>query len=187
MALTPLSSSTPYITAAQVFDYYSRSIVADFLKATPTAPRPSYLAMVDPTNPAGIRLLRFLGRGAGEIESHCLMGKRYQPADLAALTGNSAAFLQGLNAARGMWFGYQATKPGTARPEDCPGAVESLEILKALKAGDQIFGFDETADAGLLDTQTGDPAKLQSSQVVNEAARFFGTGGREQWGGWPRW
>ena len=174
MAQTPLSSSSAYVTAAQVFNFYSRSIVADVLKALPTSPRPSYLAMLDATNPAGARLLEFAKRGAGEIESYCLLGKRYQPVDLAALTGVSATFLQGLNAAEAVWFGYQATKPASADRKDCPGALEALNVLEALGKGDRIFGLDETAEAGLIATSLPNPGQLASSRVVLDAARFFG-------------
>lgn len=174
MAQTPLSSAAGYCTPLGVLTLFSRSIVADFLKETPNAPRPSFLAMLDASNPAGARLLTFIKRAAGEIESYCLLGKRYYPVDLAALSGVSAEFLTGINAARAVWFGFQASRPGSADPKDCPGAIETIAVLEALGKGERIFGLDETAEAGLWKTGTPAPGLLATSRVVLEASRFFG-------------
>lgn len=173
MAQTPNSSSSAYVTAVQLFDFYTRSIVADTLRWSPSAPRPSYMAMTDSANPAGAKLLVHLNRGAGEIEAACGIAKRYVPDDLAALTGVSQTLLQGLNAARCMWSLYQILKPGSARPEEVPGAKESAELLKSLRDGEMIFGFFETQDAGLPSVVQANPQALLTPNVVGYALRLF--------------
>lgn len=174
MPQTPNSATTPYCSASQFFDFYSPPLAADVLRAAPEAPRPSYLAMLDPANPAGAKLLVFLSQGAGEIEAACGIARRYVPADLQALTGVSQTLLRGLNAARAMWGLYRRLKPGSARPDDCPGAKESFELLKALRDGEMVFGFDETQEAGLPSVQQANPGKLLTPNVVGKAYRLFG-------------
>ena len=136
-------------------------------------PRPSYLAMIDPANPAGARLVVHLNRGAGEIEAACGIAQRYLPLDLQALAGVSQILLQGLNAARSMWSMYQILKPGSARPDDVPGARESADLLKALRDGEMIFGFDETQESGLPTVQQAQPSQLLTPNVVGYAQRLF--------------
>lgn len=171
--MTPASTTTPYVTAEQFFTYYAYQLAGDMLRATPESPRPSYLAMLDQTNPAGEKLYTFLLYGAGEIESVCLIAKRYQAADLQALTGASAEFLRALNAARSMWAMYRRLKPGTARPEDVPGCKESMEVMKALRDGEMIFGFLETQEAGLPTVNQAQPQQLLTPNVVARASRLF--------------
>lgn len=173
MPQTTNSSAAPYLTAFRFFDYYAPQLAADMLRATPDAPRPSYLAMVDPANPAGQRLLVFLGRGAGEIEAACSIAQRYSPADLNNLTGVSQDLLQGLNAARAMWGIYQRLKPGSARPEDCPGAKESEALLDALRDGQRVFSFFETQAAGLPVVSAPNPSMLLTPNIVGRATRLF--------------
>lgn len=173
MAMTPSSSATPYCSAAEFFDFYTQPLAADMLKSDPDGPRPSYLAMLDSTNPAGAKLLNALRRGAGEIESVCQIAARYTAADLLALDGMSAVLLKGLNAARAMWSIYQRLKPGSAKPEDVPGAKESFELLKDLRDGAKVFSYEEVQDAGLPSVQPPSPQNLQTPNVVGRAYRLF--------------
>lgn len=182
MPMTSVSSATPYCSSVQFLTFYAPTIAADMLKARPESPRPSYLAMIDPNNPAGQRLMFFLGRGAGEIEAACSKGHRYDPLDLAALTGVSQTLLQGLNAARTMWALYQKLKPGSARPQDCPAAMESEAMLKELRDGNLIFTFAEVQDADLPSVQPqGNPQGLLTANVVSRAARIFPGYGLNAW------
>lgn len=177
MAQTPRTSSAAYVTAKQAMSFVARQLWADILRETPEQPRPSYLAMLDPANPAGDRLLYYLKEGAGEIEAACGVAKRYLPDDLNALTGVSAVLLQKLNTARALWTGYQFLKPATARPDECPGAKESAELLKMLRDGEMIFGFTESQDAGLPSVQEASPNLLVTPNVVGYATRLFPTYG----------
>lgn len=182
---TSASATTPYVTAAQFFDFFSPQLASDVLRATPDAPRPSYLAMLDPTNPAGAKLLVFLSRGAGEIEAACAIARRYSPLDLQALRGMSQVLLRGLNAARSMWGLYQRLKPGSARPEDCPGAKESESLLRDLRDGQKVFTFEETMDAGLPEVQPANPNRLLTPNVISRAYRLFPGYGLNSVGNYP--
>lgn len=173
MAQTPLSSDYPYCDAFGFFNFVAPQVAADVLRQYPEAPRPSYLAMVDPANPAGQRLLSYLQYGSGEIEAKCFVSKRYTPDDLRALTGDGLVFLQGLTAARAVWKAYQFLKPGAARPDDCPGAKESAAFLDLLGKGEAIFGLLETAEAGLPTVVQAQPSALLTPDVVTRVSRLF--------------
>lgn len=169
------TSETPYVSAAQFLQCYAKPIVADLCRVVPSAPPPSYLALLDQTNPAGIRLYQHLKIGAGEIEAACTVSKRYSPADLNALTGVSQLLLQKLNAARSMWSLAMYLKPLTARPEEVPMAKESAELMMMLKDGVLIFGFLESAEAGLPSVNAPSLPKLITPDVVSRANRLFPT------------
>ena len=171
--MSPNSSASAYCDSVTALKFVARQIWADNLREIPEAPRPSYLAMIDPANPAGDRLILYLNEGAGEIEAACGIAQRYLPADLAALTGVSQVLLQKINAARALWQGYQFLRPGSADQKACPGATESEELLKALRDGELIFGFFETQQAGLPEVKQAQPSKLLTPNVVGRAARLF--------------
>lgn len=175
MAQLSNSANSAYCTPAQFFLCYAPTIVADLLRplTNPTGPPPSYLAMCDATNPAGVKLAMHLGIGAGEIESKCARTKRYLPEDLQALTGVSRMLLQKLNAARGMWSLCQNLKPLTARPDEVPMATESAVMLEELNQGLAIFTFEETEDAGLPSVVPARPQMLVTPNVVARAYRLF--------------
>lgn len=173
MAQTPNSTTAPYCDAATFLTFYAPQIVADVLRAGPDAPRPSYLAMLDSTNPAGAKLLKFLLLGSGEVEAACQVSKRYTPADLQGLTGASAALLQKLTAARTMWGVYQRLKPGSARPDEVPMARESDQLLTDLRNGEKIFAFVESQDAGLPAVVPANPGALVGPNVLSRAYRLF--------------
>ncbi len=175
MALTSNSASTPYLTAEDFLLCYAPTIVADLLRpaTNPNAPPPSYLAMLDVTNPAGAKLYRHMGIGAGEIESACAIAKRYLPLDLQALAGMSQLLLIKLNAARGFWSLAQTMRPLTARLEDVPYAMESNEMLGELRDGQRIFTFDETEAAGLPTVVPPNPNRLVTPNLIARCNRLF--------------
>ena len=173
MPQTPDSSPDPYVTPAAALEMYTQAIVADALRPTPAAPPPSYLAILNANSVAGARWLRHLRVGAGEIEAACTVARRYSPADLRALTGVSRDLLEKLNAARGFWSLMQYLKPMTARPEEVPMAKESWELLKLLQAGEWVFGFLESQEAGLPSVNPAQSTRLLTPNVVGYARRLF--------------
>ena len=173
MPLTSVSTSTPYCTASQFFTLYAYQLAGDMLRVNPDAPRPSLMAMLDQTNPAGARLFQFLLLGSGEVESACSVASRYTPLDLAALTGASAVLLQELTAARAMWGMYKRLRPGSARPEEVPGVKESMEMLKSLRDGEALFTFSESMAAGNPSVKPAQPQQLLTANVVQRASRLF--------------
>jgi hypothetical protein len=172
VAQTPLSATTPYCSVADLFVYHDSDQVADALRQG-NAARPSLAAMADPTSEAGGRLLRFLLAASGRLEAVCLIGRRYVPEDLQALTGASLEMLKKLVADLAFWQLAQRRQPGTADPKTVPGALEALEMLKALRDGETVFGFEETADAGLPDVIPARPDLLLTPNAVGRARRIF--------------
>lgn len=173
MPQTTDSSAAAYVDGPTFFTFVAPQIAADMLRAQPESPRPSYLAMIDPNNPAAQKLLTFLRAGAGEIESACAISKRYSPADLNSLTGVSQQLLQSLNSYRALWALFKRLRPGTANPDEVPGAKESAILLQDLRNGERIFSFEESAEAGLPSVNPPMPSQLQTGFIVGRAARLF--------------
>lgn len=175
MAQTILSSSTPYCLAAELFVYHDSDQVADMLRQGDDA-RPSYVSMVTITTEPGAKLYRLLKAAAGRIETVALIGKRYAPADLAALYASDTTgkeMLVKLNADLAFWAICQRRQPNASDPKNVPGALEAMEMLKALRDGEAVFAFQETAEAGLVDVVQAQPAQLYTPNVVRRAARLF--------------
>jgi hypothetical protein len=172
MAQTPLSTSTPYCSATDLFVYHDQDQVADMLRTGDTT-RPSLASMLDSSTAVGAMLRRFLMAGSGQIESTCLIGRRYVPEDLQALTGASLETLVKLNADLTFWALCKRRQPNASDPRNVPGAMEAVEMLKALRDGESVFGFEETADAGLPDVIQARPDRLLTPNAVARAVRIF--------------
>lgn len=175
MALTPYTSTSAYCTAEDMFEYHDPNQIADMLRDGPL-PRPSIMDMLNSSSVVGARLLRLLKSAAGRIESTCLIGKRYQPVDLAALYASGSVggeTLIKLNADLAFWQLCQRRQPNAADPRNVPGAVEVTEFLAALKNGDAVFAFEESAAAGLPTVQQAQPNNLLTPNVVRKAVRMF--------------
>lgn len=169
MAQTPLTGSAPYLTAARVWVYRDERRVLQLLRDD-DAPADKADAETATTTEGG-RLLAALAGASGELEEYALAGGRYTPADLAALTGNQLARLEGLVADLAFWRLAKRRWPD-CRPEDVSGAAEALAALERLGRGQTIFGTVESAAAGL--TATADTDRTGTGTTVLESRRFFG-------------
>lgn len=175
MAQTVQSSSSAFCTVEELFEYHDEDQVADMLRRGDNA-RPSYLSMTTATTTTGILLRKFLKVGAGRIETVCLIGKRYQPVDLVELYASDTVgreTLVKLNADLAFWALVQRRQPMSADPKNVPGALEAMEMMKALRDGEAIFAFQQAAEAGLPDVVQARPAALYTPNVVRRAARLF--------------
>ena len=128
MPQTPLSAATPYCAAADFLEYHDAAQIADWLRDGP-GPRPSRSALLDGTHPVGARLVKLLLASSGEVESACLVGKRYTPEDLQSLTGAGAEYLRKLTADLAFWRLAQRRTPMSADPEQVPGARQAIQEL----------------------------------------------------------
>ncbi len=174
MAQTPLSTATPYCSALKLFTYHDAQQCADMLRDG-DGPRPSRLCILDPTSDPGAVLLEILLGASGELESACLIGDRYSPTDLGALTGSGLQRLTKLVADLAFWTLAQRRQPSSADPEKVPGAKQALAELDRLRNGERIFGLQESANAGLPDVSEPEPTRNLGSPVVSQSSRFFGT------------
>jgi hypothetical protein len=182
---TPVSSLTPYCTAARFLQYHDWQQVADMAKDG-DAPRPTRASLVNAASEAGGLVANMLMAASGELDSAVLAGKRYDPVDLAALVGNGAEYLAKIVADLAFWRLCQRRQPGTANPERVPGAKQALDEMDKLRAGERIFAFLETQQAG-VPSNVVPQVPAESSKVLTQAGRLFGnhgTGGYGSHGGY---
>lgn len=176
MAQTPTSTSTPYLTAADLWAYITPEIVGDALREVADDPRPSRSALEDTTSGVGALLNTLLLAACGELESATLVGQRYTVADLGALTGSGAAHRNRIIAGLVALPIYSRLKPGTADPRQVPLYAFAAGQVQLLQQGERIFGFTEAADAGLPSVNDPEPRNQKyPATVVSTATRYFGT------------
>lgn len=172
--MTPLSTATPYCSAALLLVHHDWQQVADMCRDG-QGPRPAKADLTDTNQSAGAIVLSKLMEASGELESACIAGKRYSPTDLAGLTGAGLTLLQALTAHLAFWRLQQRRQPVSADPNKVPGALQALTMLELLRSGERIFPTVEAADAGLpdtVDTTINNP--FRERRVVNQSRRFFG-------------
>lgn len=171
MAQTPNGGANPYLTAARLWLYRDARPVLDLLADDDT--RPTRSDAEDATTDAGKVLAAALAAASGDVEQHAMDGGKYLPEDLAAIVtagGNGAALVERLIATLAFWHLTQRRYPA-ASPEDA-GATAALDNLKALRAGEVIFGTVEAVAAGNESVTTLDPG--DNRRTVRAAARLFG-------------
>lgn len=169
MPQTPLTGSTPYLTAARIWLYKDQRPVLELLTDDDAIPTKSDAE--DSSTPAGGVLLAALSSASGEVEEYAMVGGRYLPVDLAALTGNGKGRLEGLVADLAFWRLSKRRWP-RLKLDEVSGAEEALAALKRLADGEVIFGTVESVDASVPDTTTLDPG--DDRRTVRAAGRFFG-------------
>lgn len=170
MPQTPLSGDTPYLSADRVWLYRDQRTVLELLADDDTVPTTTD-AENSGTGP-GAKLLAALQGASGEVEEHALVGGKYAPADLAALTGNIKVRLEGLVADLAFWRLSKRRWP-RLKPEDVSGAEEALDALKRLADGETMFGTVQAVEAGLPAVVTTDPG--DDRRTVRAASRYFGS------------
>lgn len=183
--MTPRSTDTPYCSATLLLVHHDWQQVADLVRDG-SAPRPTRAELLDEDSGSGQIVLAALLAASGELESACVAGKRYAPADLSGLTGAGASLLQSTIAHLAFWRLMQRRQPVSADPGNVPGAMQSLQLVQYLRDGERIFPTDEAADAGLpeaVDTTRDNQANRQR-RVVFQAGRLFGVRTADTNNGW---
>lgn len=128
------------------------------------------------------KLEAILMQASGRVEMACSVGEKYTPADLTALAAsetNMAETLAGLVADLAIPIIFRR------RPEilaQFPQVQEANNVLAALAEGSAaIFGFQETMDAGHMDSHYEEPDDIANRNLFTyQARRFFGTRGNRQ-------
>lgn len=103
-----------------------------------------------------------------------MVGGKYTPADLEALTGNMAKWLATIVAdlAAPQVLGRRFVE----FPEFQKRTDEANAVLAALSQGTMIFGLQEQIDAGRIDSEVETPQQVEARQMITYQARdFFGT------------
>lgn len=136
---TPVSSSTSYCTGAQLVQFYDVRWIGDRLQD-------AGIRVAGSSVPSDPNLAALLLSASGLIESKALRANKYTPADLQALTGASAAYLQRLTADVAVWMMLTRRNPAVSNLP--PGIQMALQTLQDLSDGVTVFGLQEKADAG---------------------------------------
>lgn len=163
---TPFSSTTSYLSAAEFLLRRDSRPVGRLCSDSDT-PVTAAALLTDP------KLAAALLGGSGEVEAAAIVGKRYTPAILAALTGASQARFFDLIADA---TEYRLWKR-RMNPSDSPSVdVEELNRkLEALRKGETIFGVLENAEAGMVSYHVEDAADVEERNMrTYQARRYFG-------------
>lgn len=163
---TPVSSATSYCSAADFFKYVDVRMIRDLIRDDGT--RANQQDALSDAN-----LTEALLSASGEVESACLVGNKYLPTDLAALTGASQALLRKTVA----WLAAGSILERRLYADrDFPPGVEKAELrLKDLREGVRIFGLQEVMDAGNSNTTFLTESDLETQNFATfQADRFFG-------------
>jgi hypothetical protein len=137
--------------------------------------------LLDNGTDAGIRVQAALDSAAGMIEAAVLRAKRYSTADLAGLTGNSAAFLVMIECEIAMAILF-ARKP-MFQIDNYKAALELQDMyLTQLRKGETIFDVAENADAGTPSYSAPSVVEVQSLGLIRDMARPYYPARRSQSG-----
>jgi hypothetical protein len=134
--------------------------------------------------PSHPTVLACLLDASGQVEQACQVGKRYSPADLAALTGVGRAGLYRLVTRLAMLLLFER-RPD--RELKVPEVVrQALDDLQKLRDGELLFPFVEAQDAGLptAEIETAEQVEARGG-IVQASSRLFGRRNNrvDPWGG----
>lgn len=175
MSVTPLSTSTPYCSASDFLTRYDYRPIAQLMNDADSASvTRNNLLNVPTATDEGNRLLEILMECSGEVEAAALLGKRYTPAELMALTGASLAYLKRLVADLAIGRCYER------RPMVNPWAAATQtarQLLNAIGSGEAIFGTQEAADASLLEARQETMQQIDNRKgvVTGKMRGYFGS------------
>jgi len=178
MVKTVTSAKTPYCSPAMLAQFYDWRPIARLCQDSQTDPDMTYQQFLTSANVAGL-----LSSASGEAEGAFFRAYRLVAADLVALAGTNAGdYLSNLVAGLAVWGAYQRRTDFRPVPE---GAQEAKQQIQALGNGDKIFGFLETAQAGLWDVKPETPEDIQARNgVIYQARAYWGRRARDQRQGW---
>lgn len=178
MAITPLSTTTPYCSAVNFLVLFDWRAVRQCLHDGKTSDAVTYANLIDATTEEGARLVEILKVASGEIEAAVMIGGKISPTDLAALTGASASFLRSIVADLAIGRCYMH------RPQENPWKEQTTtarQLLNALAQGEMIFGTQEAVNAGLIDLRADTPANVENRNgMVVQMQGYFGTRGNRR-------
>lgn len=132
-----------------------------------SAPLKNLLSNTDAVE--GRRFLKMLMRASGEIEAAALLGGKYTPASLNALTGGMKEFLSSLCFDLAIGPCYRR-RPGFAGPE-IEQENRARAFLVALEQGAAIFGLQENIDASHMELTIDTPRDVDIRDLTTVIAR----------------
>lgn len=171
MPQTANSSAASYCSPAQAIQFFDAAfqglLVNDDGNAATSAD------LLNPATAAGATFKSILEAASGQLESACTKGQRYQPTDLASLTGVSVKLLQRIVACLAIGDLIWRRNPKEAPP---PVLEWAEKQLAALEAGSRVFGLVETQAAGIGAVSTSNLTAGQEDRdtITGRAERMFG-------------
>lgn len=173
---TPVSSLTPYATAADMLIRYDYTTVGQLLTDGRGTSTPDISLILNPAQPEGAKLQTLLMRSSGLVESAAMMGGKYKPTDLQALIGNQLELLKSIVCDLTIFELYKR-RPNLDAPIP-PAYREAQSWLSALEDGTTIFGLQENIDATHMQSQVETPCVVdQRNMWTRQAAPYFGRRG----------
>lgn len=154
---------TAFATPTQLLQRYDYRVIGQLITDNGIAEGSSTI-LSDPIT------ISMLADASGLIVMYALRGGRYSEADLLALTGNGASFLQRLTCDVTIW--YFVLRRGLP-VEEYPQVVEALKILDALAKGEIIFPVADAINSGVAQSPD---IKVQTiinnNQLIDSVAYF---------------
>lgn len=153
-----------YATVAVLIQQFDARVIGDLVADTGTRVTGASLLTDDNAEYA-------LSRASGLINAAVQFGQRYTPAELAALTGDDQALLQGLTA--DLAFVFLCQRRGVVSPlyEEC--AKRSEEILKQMRDGEMVFNVGLDVGAGTPNTTFPSSVQYQTLGLLRDRAKLF--------------
>lgn len=166
---TPNSNASSYLDATTYLTRVDWRTVGDL--CSDTGSRLPQQQLLGP--PVNANLQAALDDASGEVEAACTVGARYDPTDLAGLTGVSQKYLFRLIATLATAYLVQR-RPELNKP--LPPAYEAAQkALEYLAAGGRIFGLREVQQAGNPLTYKETVGDVWARDlIVTQGRRFFG-------------
>jgi hypothetical protein len=189
MPMTPNNSAASLLPILEFLKRKDVRTVGDFCSDTDARATQTQLTQTSPPSQPNLNLQACLDDAQAIVEAFCLKGNRYQPTDLAALTGVGLTLLYRILADLAEECMYER-RPDKKRPQSAQFDRAHM-FLDMLASGQMIFGFVEVQAAGELTAkhETWGDVYRRNLAVV-QCERFFGHRGNvsphegREWGAW---
>jgi hypothetical protein len=165
--MTPNSSLIPYITAQDVITRVDNVLLGTLVQDGGALDSSTALL----TNPV---LQACMQDASGQLEAACVQGQRYQPSDLANLTGVSQSFMKRILTFLTLYH-LHMRRPGAMIPPGILKAIADAEKwLDNIQEGKYVFAFQETEAAGLTGNEFINYQQQIQLPLITNQIRFWG-------------
>ena len=155
-----------FATAEEFLQRYDARIVGDLV--ADDGDQVTSSALLSDTN-----LQAALNAPSGDIEAACMVGERYVPADLAALTGNSLYLLKRICCDIAMAF-LLRRRPSNDPERDAARLELAEQHLIRLRKGEEVFYRGDGVDqAGIADMTGPSSIQLENLNTIRRRARNY--------------
>lgn len=144
-----------FATPTDFLNRYDVRTVGDICSDDGTRVTESALATND-------KLTTALNTATGQILAAVLQGERYTAADLAAMTGESAAYLTDLTCRIAFWLLWQR-KPYTDDQQRMEAKERADQALELLRTGAHVFDITANKEAGRANIDTVTRTEIQDN------------------------